>query len=103
MKYHDTGNGWKFVSVSAWKNSVNAAIGGVGKLIGPQALKSLNIIEKIQPRMQGATFNGNPGTTISCYSPTNASDKTYLIAFYNELSSLVRSIPKHNVLIIGRD
>ena len=26
-----------------------------------------------------------------------------LIAFYNELSSLVRSIPKHNVLVIGGD
>ena len=29
--------------------------------------------------------------------------KTDLIHFYNELSSLVRSIPKHNVLVIGRD
>ena len=50
-----------------------------------------------------ATFNGNPCTTIICYSPTNASDETNLAAFYNELSSLVRSIPKHNVLIIGGD
>ena len=29
--------------------------------------------------------------------------ETVLITFYNELSSLVRSIPKHNILIIGRD
>ena len=29
-------------------------------LIGLQALKSLNSIEKIQPRMMVATFNGNP-------------------------------------------
>ena len=51
-----------------------------------------------------ATFNGNPkATTISCYSPTNVSEETELIAFYDELSSLVRSIPKHNVLVIGRD
>ena len=39
-----------------------------------------------------ATFNGNPrAKIISCHSPTN------------ELSSLVRSIPKHNVLVIGSD
>ena len=51
-----------------------------------------------------ATFNGNPRTTIiSCYSPTNVSEETELIAFYDELSSLVRSIPKHNVLVIGGD
>ena len=73
-------------------------------LIGPRALKSLNSIEKIQPRMMVATFNGNPSTTkFSCYSPTNVGEETDLIAFYNELSSLVRSILKHNVLVIGGD
>ena len=37
-----------------------------------------------------ATFNGNLSTTIlSCYSPTNVSGEMDLIAFYNELSSLV--------------
>ena len=51
-----------------------------------------------------ATFNGNPrATIISCYSPTNVSEKTELIAFYYELSSLVHSILKHNVLVIGGD
>ena len=79
-------------------------IGGVSMLIGPRALKSLNSIEKIQPRMMVATFNGNPSATIiSCYSPTNVSEETNLITFYNELCSLVHSIPKHNVLIIGGD
>ena len=37
------------------------------------------------------------------YSPTNVSEETDLIAFYNELSSLVRSIPKYIVLIISGD
>ena len=51
-----------------------------------------------------ATFNGNPkATIISCYRPINVSEKTDLIAFYNELSSIVRSIPKHNILVIGGD
>ena len=54
--------------------------------------------------MMVATFNGNPSATIiSCYSPTNISEETELIAFYDEISSLVRSIPKHKVLVIGGD
>ena len=71
-------------------------------LIGPRALKTLNSIERIQPRMLAATFNGNPrATIISCYSPTNVSKETELVAFCNELSSLVRRIPKLNQLVIG--
>ena len=78
--------------------------GGVGMLIGPRALKTLNSIERIQPRMMVATFNGNPrAKIISCYSPTKVSEKTELVAFYDELSSLVRNIPKQNVLVIGGD
>ena len=51
-----------------------------------------------------ATISGNPrASIISCYSPTNISEETELITFYDKLSSLVRSIPKHNVLLIGGD
>ena len=51
-----------------------------------------------------ATFNGNPRVTIiSGNSPTNISEETELIAIYDELSSLVRNIPKYNVLVIGGD
>ena len=104
IKYHDSGNGWTLPTASVWKNSVSATIGDVGMLISSRALKSLNSIEKIQPRVMIATFNGNASATIIfCYSPTNVSEETELIAFYDELSSLVRSIPKHNLLVIGRD
>ena len=104
IKYYETGNEWMLVTVSAWKNSVNASVGGVGMLIGPRAPKTLNSIERIQPRMMAATFNGNPkATIISCYSSTNVSEETELVTFYEELSSLVRSIPKHNLLVIGGD
>ena len=60
IKYHDSGNRWTLATASAWKNSVNATVGGVSMLIEPQALKSLNSIEKIQPRMMVATFNSTP-------------------------------------------
>ena len=54
--------------------------------------------------MMVATFNGNPSTTIISYDrPKNVSDETDLITFYNELSSQVHSIYKHNVLTIGGD
>ena len=54
--------------------------------------------------MMVATFIGNPrASIISCDSPTNISEETELITFYDGLSSLVRSIPKHNVLVIGGD
>ena len=54
--------------------------------------------------MIAATFNGNPrATIISCYSPTNVSEETELVTFYDELSALVHSIPKDNMLVIGGD
>ena len=54
--------------------------------------------------MMAATFNGNPrATIISCFSPTNVCEETELVTFYGKLSSLVRSIPKHNVFVIGGD
>ena len=73
-------------------------------LLNPRTLKSLYSTKKIQLRMIVATLNSNSSTTIiSCYSPTKANDEKDLDTFYNKLSSLVRSIPKHNVLIIGGD
>ena len=77
IKLDDTGNRWRLVPASAWKNSVTATI-DVGMLIGP-----LNCIEKMHPGMLIAAFNGNSRTTInSCYSPTNVNEETDLIAFY---------------------
>ena len=92
------------LSVSAWKKPINALTGGVRILLSHCALKLPNSIEKIHLRMMWASFKSNSGTTIiSPYSPTNASDEMDIITFHNELSFLVRSIPKHNVPIIGRD
>ena len=104
LKYHELGNGWTFISASALKNIGNSTIGGVGMLLSPLATRSLNSIEKITSRILVATFHGNPEPTlISCYSPANIAYEQEVIDFYDDLSSLIRSIPKHNVLIIGRD
>ena len=63
IKYNDSSNGWILVSASAWKNSVNASIEGVGILKRPRALKSLNSIEKIQPRMMATPVQQSSPTT----------------------------------------
>ena len=86
------------------KNSVNTFTGDVGMSLSHLALKSQNSREKFPFRMMYALFNGNFGTTIvSCDSNTKANNKTDIITFYNEISSLVRHILEHNVLTIGRD
>ena len=73
-------------------------------MLSPKALKCLNSIEKISPRIVVATFNGNPATTvISCYSPTNTSDEQDVINFYDELSALSHHVPKHNLLVVAGD
>ena len=94
IKEHDVGKGWKLITSSAWKNSINASIGGM--LLSPDAYKAMNSIESLSPRILVATFNGNPQTVVSCYSPTNVQEEI-------DLSSVARHIPKHNVLVIGGD
>ena len=90
-----------FKSASALKSTGNNTIGGVGMLLSPHATKSLNSIEKVTPQILVATFHSNPEPTlISCYNPTNISDEQEIIYFYDDLSSLVRSVPKHSALII---
>ena len=71
-------------------------------LLREDIYNTLSSIEKISTCIMTATFQGNPQTTIiTCYSPTNVSDKTETEIFYADLSSLIRQIPKHNVLIIS--
>ena len=89
---------------NAWQNYDTAVRGGVEMLLNPHALKSHNRIKKIHSRMMCVLFIRNPCTTIvSCYRSTDTSYEMDIITFYNDRPSLVRHIPKHNVLIIGGD
>ena len=64
-------------------------------LLSPHATKSPNSIEKITSRIFVATFHGNPKPTlISCSSPTNIVYEQEVIDLYDDLSCLVRSVPK---------
>ena len=98
------GRKWTLITSSATKNSGNSTIGGVSLLLSPLAIESLNSVEKISSRIVIASFNGNPAlTVIACYSPTNVSDEQHIIDFYDDLPPCVKSVPKHNILIIGSD
>ena len=98
MKYYDTGNGWTFVSASAWKNSVNTVIEALGMLMGPRALKSLNSIEKIQPRMTVAMFNVQQSSPFTAL-PMLVTKKTLSPSKTSYLPIFVAS--QNNILTIG--
>ena len=104
LQNHDMGKGWNLITSSAWKNSNNSTIGGIGILLSQHAQKSLNNIETITSRIMVATFSGNPKTTvICCYSPTNSSEEEEVENFYDDLPAIVKQVPIHNVLIIAGD
>lgn len=67
--------------------------------------KPLINIESITPHIIVTSFNGNPHQTtiVCCYSPTNIAEEDEVEHFYNDLSSLIRQIPHHNVTMTGRD
>ena len=51
-----------------------------------------------------ALFNSNPCILIiSYYGATIPSDKTNITPFYYQLSSLVRCVSEHNIVIISED
>ena len=81
------------ITISAWKNSQNAATGGIGLLLYPKAKKALGEVSKISERVMKATFQGNPATTIIvAYSPTNRTDNEEEIEeFYNDLRESYRN------------
>ena len=52
--------------------------------------------------MMCSSFNTNPcPPIITCYNRTNVNGEMDIITFNNKLPSIVRYIPKYNVLIIG--
>ena len=102
--YHDTDNGWKFVSASAWKKIINGVVGVVGILLCPRAQKSQKSIEKILPMMMCALFNSNFCTSlIICYSPSNNKWWNGYLHLQWQAIFLCWCISKYYVLIIGGD
>ena len=93
VKYNSLPNGWNLITSSPEKASNNATIRGIRLVSEPKSIS-----------LMVATFSGNPKVTaISCYSPTNCSEETEVSTFYDQLSQLIKQIPKHHILLIGGD
>ena len=89
---------------SATRNTMNAAIGGVGILLDPHAKLALESIETISERTMIATFNRNPKCTVtSTYNPTNVTIEDTIQEYYSALTTLIHPVPKHNVLFLCGD
>ena len=81
-----------------------AATGEIGILINMLSYNDLANVDIVSKRIMIVHFNGNPQTSIIvCYSPTNVCDPTEIENCYENLTSTIRQIPKHTVLIIAGD
>ena len=90
-----------FITSSAWRNDVNAAVGGVGIMINKRVSSVLSEVIQWNESIITATFEGNPKTTIIVhYSPGEGDDEAEQ---HNQLSSAVKQVPKHNILIVLGD
>ena len=90
------------ITSSAWRNSNNAAAGGVGFVINNNAEGTLAEVSKFNDRILIAHFSGNPKTSIIIhYSPCEgASDAE---EHYLNLVAATSLIPKHNVILVMGD
>ena len=97
--------GQYIITSSAWRNSQNAAVGGVGLLLDRRAQKALGEVKSISNRILMATFQGNPATTvIVAYSPTSTQGNEEEVEnFYTNLREATKTTPKHNMLVILGD
>ena len=85
-------------TTSAWRNSMGAAVGGVGLLVNKLAESTLAEVTPVTERILKASFNGNPSPTIIVnYAPVEGSSEAE--QHFEELSNTVNSIPKHDFLL----
>jgi hypothetical protein len=104
IDYTKVSEDYTLVTSSATRNTIGAAIGGVGLLMNYHTMKCLTSVKKYSHRIMSASFTGNPATTIiSCYSPTNCSNEEDVINFYKNISDALRDIPAHNMVLICGD
>ena len=101
IEYHQYDK-YTLITTSAWRNASNSPVGGVGILVNKSVESALGSVQKWNDRILVAEFNGNPNTTIIVhYSPCEGSPDAE--EHYNNLNSVVSSIPKHNVLLVVGD
>ena len=101
IEYHQYDK-YTLITSSAWRNTSNAPVGGIGILVSKSVESALGSVQKWNDRILVAEFNGNPNTTIIVhYSPCEGSPDAE--EHYNNLNAAAASIPKHNVLLVVGD
>ena len=90
------------ITLSAWRNNANAAVGGAGVVVSKYAENTLVKIIKYTDRILVAHSNGNTRTTtIIHYAPCEGSDESE--EHYFNLATATTAIPKHNTVIVMGD
>ena len=104
INYKAYPSGWTIANFTAWKNTKNTRMGGIGLLINQSGYKALNNIESTNQRTKVDSFHGNPLLNAICdYSATNCSLDQEIESFYSDLRGMLNSISKHNIKIIAGD
>ena len=94
--------GCVLITQSAWRNSQNAANGGVGLVVNKAAESVLSDVKYVNKRILIATFNGNPSTTVIVnYSPQEGTQDA--VEHYDKLIDTIKQVPKHNLLLVLGD
>ena len=105
LQYENLPEDFQLLTASASRNSVGAAVDGVGILLSSSAKKALLSIRYISSRILQVTFRGNPQTTvIVTYAPTNVSDEEqvkddYLLPSNECLDTLCESFKSGSSLV----
>ena len=92
------------VTLSAWRNEAQAAVGRIGLLLSNRAKKAICDNRCCSSRIMLAVFEGDPATVvISAYSPTNFSEDCEIEQFYSDLRAAIQDTPAHNFFVILGD
>ena len=96
--------GSHLVTTSAWRNSKQAATGGVGFMLAKQAYKAVSLMKSYGRRIFLISFNGNPRlTVITVYSPTEAASTEEAEDFHEGLRTAISDVPAHHLLMVVGD
>ncbi|KAL5253694.1 hypothetical protein ACHWQZ_G013463 [Mnemiopsis leidyi] len=95
--------GVHLVTTSAWRNSRQAATGGVGFMLTQRAYKAVSLMKSYQGRVFLISFDGNPRlTVITVYSPTEGSSEAEAEGFHECLRGAISDVPAlHLLMVVG--
>ena len=104
IKIQSLEKGVHLVTTSAWRNTRQAANGGVGFMLTKQAYKAVSLMKSFGKRIFLISFDGNPRlTVITVYSPTEAASNEEAEDFHEGLRSAIGEVPAHHLLMVVGD